>query len=43
MNIPPILKKNLPRAHMELEFDVLGVVEKLVKYVLYLFKRKEFF
>jgi hypothetical protein len=40
LNIQPILNKNSPWAHMELEFEVLGVVEKLVKYVIHLSKRK---
>jgi hypothetical protein len=33
MSLIPIFNKNLPRAHSELEFDVLGVHGKLVKYV----------
>jgi hypothetical protein len=40
MNLIPILNKTLPRAHTELELDVLGVPRKLVKHVLYSFKRK---
>jgi pyridoxine/pyridoxamine 5'-phosphate oxidase len=40
MNKQPILNINLPWAHMELEVDVLGVVEKLVKYVVHFSKRK---
>jgi hypothetical protein len=38
MKIQPILYKNLPWAHMELGFDVLGVAKKLVKYVVHLLK-----
>jgi hypothetical protein len=34
------LNKTLPRAHTELEFDVLGVLGKLVKYVVHSSKRK---
>jgi hypothetical protein len=33
MNLQPILNKNSPHAHKELEFDVLGIAGKLVKYV----------
>jgi hypothetical protein len=33
MSFIPLFNKNLPQAHMELEFDVLGVHGKLVKYV----------
>jgi hypothetical protein len=40
MNLKPILNKTSPRAHIELEFDVFGVLGKLVKYVVHLFKRK---
>jgi hypothetical protein len=40
MSLIPIFNKNSPRAHMELEFDMLGVHGKLVKYVVHLFKRK---
>jgi hypothetical protein len=40
MNLKPILNKTLPEAHMELEFDVLGVPEKLVNYVIHSSKRK---
>jgi hypothetical protein len=32
-------KMNLPWAHMELEFDVLGVTRKLVNHVVYLSKK----
>jgi hypothetical protein len=35
MNLIPILNKNSPRAHTELELDVLGVPGKLVKYVVH--------
>jgi hypothetical protein len=41
MNLIPIFNKNLPRAHMESEFDVLGVHKKLVKNVVHLCKRKK--
>jgi hypothetical protein len=34
------LNKTSPRAHMELELDVLGIPGKLVKYVVHLCKRK---
>jgi hypothetical protein len=37
-NLQPILNKNSLWAHMELEFDVLGVTQKLVKYIIHLFK-----
>jgi hypothetical protein len=37
--LQPILNKNLPWAHTELELDVLGVAGKLVKYVVHLTKR----
>jgi hypothetical protein len=40
MTLIPIFNKNLPRAHVELELDVLGVHEKLVKYVVHLSKTK---
>jgi hypothetical protein len=40
MNFKPILNKTSPRAHTELEFDVLGIPQKLVKYVAHLSKRK---
>jgi hypothetical protein len=36
----PILNKKIPRAHPKLEFDVLGVYRKLVKYVVHLSKEK---
>jgi hypothetical protein len=35
-----ILNKNSPWVHTKLELDVLGVVKKLVKYVVHLSKRK---
>jgi hypothetical protein len=41
MKLQPILNKNSPWAHMELEFDVLGVARKLVKFVVQSSKRKE--
>jgi hypothetical protein len=36
LNIQPILNKNSPWAHTELELDMLGVAKKLVKYVVHL-------
>jgi hypothetical protein len=41
MNLKPILNKNSPWAHEELENDVLGVPKKLVKYVVYSSKKKK--
>jgi hypothetical protein len=41
MDLQPILNKNSPQAHMELEFDMLGIAGKLVKYVVHLSKRKK--
>jgi hypothetical protein len=38
MNLQFILNKNSPRAHIELEFDILGVATKRVKYIVHLFK-----
>jgi hypothetical protein len=38
MNLILVFNKNLPWAHIESEFDVLGVHRKLVKYVVH--KRK---
>jgi hypothetical protein len=32
INLKPTLNKNVPQAHMGLEFDVLGVARKLVKF-----------
>jgi hypothetical protein len=40
MNLIPVFNKNSPQAHAELELDMLGVHEKLVKYVVHLSKRK---
>jgi hypothetical protein len=40
MSLIPVLNKTSPRAHTELELDVLGVHGKLVKYVVHLSKRK---
>ena len=40
MNLNLILRKTSPRACTELEFDVFGIPEKLVKYVVHLSKRK---
>jgi hypothetical protein len=41
MNLIPVLKKTSPRAHTELEFDVLGIPGKHVKYVVHLSKGKK--
>jgi hypothetical protein len=40
MSLIPVFNKNSPWAHMESEFDVLGVHGKLVKYVVHSSKRK---
>jgi hypothetical protein len=40
MNLKPVLNKTSPQAHIELEFDVVGVPGKLVKYVVHMSKRK---
>jgi hypothetical protein len=40
MSLIPVFNKNSPRAHTELELDMLGVHGKLVKYVVHSFKRK---
>jgi hypothetical protein len=40
MSLIPVFNNNLPRAHTELELDVLGVHGKLVKYVVHSSKRK---
>jgi hypothetical protein len=40
MNLKLVLYKTSPWAHMESELDVLGVLRKLVKYVVHPFKRK---
>jgi hypothetical protein len=40
MNLIPVLNKISPRAHTESELDVLGVPEKLVKYVVHSSKGK---
>jgi hypothetical protein len=39
MNLKPILNKTPPWPHTELELDVLGVLGKLIKYVVHLFKK----
>jgi hypothetical protein len=39
MNLILILNKNSPRAHTELELDVLGILGKLGKYVIQLSKK----
>jgi hypothetical protein len=41
ISLIPVFNKNLPRAHMESELDVLGVHGNLVKYVVHLSKRKK--
>jgi hypothetical protein len=41
MNLSLVLNKNSPRAHTELEFDVVGVHKNLVKYVVHSSKRKK--
>jgi hypothetical protein len=40
MSLIPVFNKNSLQAHTESEFDVLGGHGKLVKYVVYLSKRK---
>jgi hypothetical protein len=40
INLKPVFNKTSPQAHMELDFDVLGVHGKLVKYVVHSSKRK---
>jgi hypothetical protein len=35
-----VLNKTSPRAHTELELDMLGILGKLVKHVVHLSKRK---
>ena len=40
MNLIPISNKTSPWGHLELELDMLGVLGKLVKYVVHLSKRK---
>jgi hypothetical protein len=40
MSLIPVFNKNLPQAHTESEFEVLGVYGKHVKYVVHLSKRK---
>jgi hypothetical protein len=40
MSLILVLNKNSPRAHTELELDLLGVHGKLVKYVVHSSKRK---
>jgi hypothetical protein len=39
-NPQSVFNKNSPHAHMKLEFDVLGVARKLVKYVAHVSKKK---
>jgi hypothetical protein len=41
MSLIPFFNKNSPRAHTELELDMLGVHGKLVKYVVHSSKRKK--
>jgi hypothetical protein len=40
MSLILVFNKNSPQAHIELELDVLGVPEKLVKYIVHSSKRK---
>jgi hypothetical protein len=40
MNLIPIFNKTSPRAHTELELDVLGIPGNLVEYVVSFSKRK---
>jgi hypothetical protein len=40
ISLIPIFNNNLPRAHTESEFDMLGILGKLVKYVVHLSNRK---
>jgi hypothetical protein len=40
LSLIPVFNKKLPRAHTELELDMLGVHRKLVKYVVHLSERK---
>jgi hypothetical protein len=40
MSLILVFNKNSPRAHTKLELGVLGVHEKLVKYVVHSFKEK---
>jgi phosphomevalonate kinase len=40
MSLIPVFNKNSPRAHTELELDVLGVHRKLVKYVVTHLRKK---
>jgi hypothetical protein len=40
ISLIPVFNKNSLRAHTELELDVLGVHEKLAKYVVHSSKRK---
>jgi hypothetical protein len=41
MNLQPILNRNPPWAHIELEFNALGIAKKLEKHVVHLSKRKD--
>jgi hypothetical protein len=40
MNLIPNLNKTSPRIHTKSELDILGVLRKLVKYVIHSSKRK---
>jgi hypothetical protein len=40
INLIPFFNKNLPRAHIESELDVLGIHKRLVKYVVHLSERR---
>ena len=39
-NLQPILNKNAPHYHLELEFDMFVIAKRLVKYVIILSKIK---
>jgi hypothetical protein len=39
MSLKPVFNKNSPRAHMESESDMLGIHEKLAKYVVHSSKK----
>jgi hypothetical protein len=41
MNLIPFLNKTLPRAHIKLELNVLGVLGHLVKYVIHFSKKNK--
>jgi hypothetical protein len=41
IKLQPIMNKNSPQTNIESKIDMLGVAGKLVKYVIYLSKRKK--